>query len=109
MGKPVLSPEAKRDLEEIGDYIAFELRNKAAAGNVLRGIRKSVESLRNFPERGTPVYEAPGEPLYRYLQSGNYLIFYTVSDSTAYIDRVLCARRDYLAILFGTEALRDET
>ena len=109
MGKPVLSPEARRDLEEIGDYIAFELRNKAAAGNVIRGIRKTVESLREVPERGTPVYEALGEPLYRYLQSGNYLIFYTVSDSTAHIDRVLYAHRDYLAILFGIDSLEEES
>lgn len=109
MGKPVLSPEARRDLEEIGDYIAFELRNKADAGNVIRGIRKTVESLRDYPERGTPVYEAPGEPLYRYLPSGNYLIFYTVSDRTAYIDRVLYAHRDYLAILFGIDSLEDDS
>ena len=108
MGKPVLSPEARRDLEEIGDYIAFEMRNKAAAGNVIRGIRRTVESLRKYPDRGTPVNEAPGEPLYRYLQSGTYLIFYTVSDGTAYVDRVLYAHRDYLAILFGIDSLEDE-
>ena len=75
----------------------------------IRTIRKTVESLRDYPERGTPVYEAPGEPLYRYLQSGNYLIFYTVSDRTAYIDRVLYAHRDYLAILFGIDSLEDDS
>lgn len=109
MSKPVLSPEAVRDLEQIGDYIAFELRNKTAAGNVLRGIRKTIDSLRNFPERGTPVSEMSGRQMYRYLQSGNYLIFYTVSEGTAFVDRVLYAHRDYLAILFGIDSLEDDS
>ena len=33
MADIVFSPEAKRDLTETGDYIAFKLHNKSAARN----------------------------------------------------------------------------
>ena len=38
---------------------------------------------------------------YRFLVSGNYMIFYRPHGSDVYVDRVLYGRRDYLRILFG--------
>lgn len=103
MTKVVFSPKAKRDLEEIGDYIAFTLRNRTAARQQIARIQKTVLVLQQFPESGTLLDYAGPHILYRYLICGNYLIFYHRSDDQAYIDRVLYGRRDYLAILFGDQ------
>lgn len=103
MTKIVLSPEAKQDLTEIGDYISFKLRNKNAARALLTRIQKTIVTLEHFPESGTPLIISGPAPLYRYLICGNYLIFYHIAQSTAYIDRILYGRRDYLSILFGDE------
>lgn len=107
MADIVFSPEARRDLLEIGDYIAFKLRNKSAARNLMGRIQKTVLVLREFPETGTPLQYAGPHILYRYLICGNYMIFYHLSEDNACIDRILYGRRDYLSILFGDE-LRDE-
>lgn len=46
---------------------------------------------------------------YRFLVSGNYLIFYRAYGAEVYIDRVLYGRRDYLRILFdGLDSFAEE-
>lgn len=42
---------AEKDLENVADYIAFELKNSIAAKNTVKGIRKKINALVNFPER----------------------------------------------------------
>lgn len=42
---------AEEDLENTGDYIAYELKNPTAAVNTVNGIREQINSLANFPER----------------------------------------------------------
>lgn len=108
MVKVRMSPKAREDLGEIGDYIAFQLRNKAAARRLLARIREEVMSLTQFPESGTPLHFPGPNLMYRYLVCGNYMIFYHISEGTVYVDRVLYGRRDYLAILFSEE-LQEES
>ena len=103
MAKVVLSPEANRDLIEIGDYIAFTLRNKAASRRMIGRLRDTMRILREFPESGAPLDHVEPHILYRYLVCGNYLIFYHLSGACACIDRILYGRRDYLMILFGDQ------
>lgn len=107
MTKVVFSPEARKDLLEIGDYVAFKLHNKAAARNLIGKIQTTVLTLQRFPESGTPLDYVGPNILYRYLICGNYMIFYHLSDDRACVDRILYGRRDYLSILFGDE-LREE-
>lgn len=45
---------------------------------------------------------------YRFLVSGNYLIFYRACGTEVYIDRVLYGRQDYLRILFDDTATAGE-
>ena len=40
---------AERDLEDAGDYIAFELMNPKAALDTVRGIRVQINKLEYFP------------------------------------------------------------
>ena len=42
---------AEIDLERAGDYIAYELKNPTAAVNTVRGIRKQINLLTDFPEK----------------------------------------------------------
>ena len=108
MSKILLSPEARKDLAEIGDYIASQLRNKAAAKSLIKRIRIEVLSLEQFPESGTPVCFSGPSFVYRYLICGNYMIFYHLAGDTVLIDRILYGRRDYLSVLFGNEFTEDD-
>ena len=103
MAKYLFSPEARRDLVEIGDYIAFHLQNRAAAQNLIKRIRKEILSLEEFPESGTPVCFPGPSFVYRYLICGNYMIFYHLAENIVQIDRILYGRQDYLSVLFGNE------
>lgn len=107
MTKVVVSPEARQDLGEVGDYIAFKLRNKPAARRMIARIRETVMSLGDFPESGTPLMFTAPNIAYRYTLCGNYMIFYHISEGIVHIDRILYGRRDYLAILFGGELEED--
>ena len=65
--------------------------------------------LREHAFLGTPlsaVMDVSSE--YRYLVSGNYMVFYRVQGMDVYIDRVLYGRRDYMKLLFQ-DLLPEET
>ena len=94
--------EARRDLDDIWDYIVTDLCNASAAERVVNDILDVVEQLENFSEMGALLASiANVDSDYRFIVSGNYLIFYRVSGMDVYVDRILYGRRDYLRILFG--------
>lgn len=94
--------EARRDLDDIWDYIVTDLCNASAAERVVNDILDVVEQLENFSEMGALLASiANVDSDYRFIVSGNYLIFYRVSGIDVYVDRILYGRRDYLRILFG--------
>ena len=96
------SAEARRDLDDIWDYIVTDLCNASAAERVVNDILDVVEQLENFSEMGALLASiANVDSDHRFLVSGNYLIFYRVSGMNVYVDRILYGRRDYLRILFG--------
>ena len=103
------SLESRRDLDDIWDYIVSELQNRSAAERVTNRIMDAVDQLKNFAELGTPlssITDVSSE--YRYLVSGNYMVFYRVQGSDVYIDRVLYGRSNYMSILFN-DLLREDT
>ena len=105
----VLSPLAKSDMQEIGDYISQSLHNPNAAQQLIRRFREAITSLRSFPEMGTPLLSEQSDRIpYRYVICGNYMIFYHFSLETVYVDRVLYGRRDYMALLFGNLISEEE-
>lgn len=94
--------EVRRDLDDIWDYIVTDLCNASAAERVVNDILDVVEQLENFSEMGALLASiANVDSDYRFIVSGNYLIFYRVSGMDVYVDRILYGRRDYLRILFG--------
>ena len=95
------SPEALNDLDEIQEYIELELCNLQAALNVISNILDVIEKLKDFPEMGALLFDIIDIELnYRFVLSGNYMIFYRHENNSIYIDRILYSRRDYMRILF---------
>jgi len=102
MYKVRYSEAAKRDLEQIGDYIMTELSNPQAALGTVRKIQNSIDRLCTFPEIGSPLSSiADTISDYRFLVCGNYLTFYRLLGSDIMVDRIINGKRDYMKILFG--------
>ncbi|MDR2467631.1 MAG: type II toxin-antitoxin system RelE/ParE family toxin [Spirochaetaceae bacterium] len=105
-----ISPQARKDLEEIQAYIAGELENPTAALNVVSRITRSIKNLKDMPGIGAPLSsKVPFETNYRTLVCGNYLVFYRYEGKTVFVDRILYGRRDYLRILFPELPKPDDT
>lgn len=81
---------AEEDLENTGDYIAYELKNPTAAVNTVNGIREQINSLANFPERNElDEDEVLAELGVRKDYYRNYKIYYIIDKDTIYIVRIL--------------------
>ena len=94
------APEARRDLDEIWDYIASDLENRTSADRVVNQILDAADQLENFHALGTLLSSiANVDSDYRYLTSGSYLIFYRIQQNDIFIERILYGRRDYLRVL----------
>ena len=96
-------------MDDIWDYIVSELQNRSAAEHVVDHIMDAVDQLKNFAEMETLLSAiADVGTGYRFLVSGNYMVFYRVQGNDVYIDRVLYGRSDYMSVLFK-DLLREET
>lgn len=93
--------QAQNGLDETWKYICFKLCNPQATENTVNIIMDTVDELENFSETGAalPSVTDP-ESDYRFLTSGNHIIFYRMNGQNIYIDYILYVRRDYLRILF---------
>ena len=99
----VYSPESRRDLEAIWEYIRYSLRNPSAAAHTVDKIVDEIDRLEILPDMGTPLSSiAEVESNERFLVTGNYLSFYRVCGDTVFIDRILNGRCDYLRILLSS-------
>lgn len=88
-------PLAQKDLRDIINYIADNLKAPKAAMDLLDAFDKSMLRLQQFPY-SCKVYQ-PIEPLeaeYRMLSVKNYLIFYTVTEDVVEVQRIFYAKMD---------------
>ena len=94
----VLTDEARRDLEEIGDYIARDspVRARTFVSELLASARRIGETPRGFPI--VPRFE---RHRVRRRVHGSYLIFYRIEADQVSILHILHGARDYEAILFS--------
>lgn len=94
---------AEKDLEETADYIAFYLKNSSAAVNTVRGIRRQINTLRNFPERNEldddPILAGLGVRMDYYR---NYKIYYVVENDVVIVVRILHMLVDSRSWLYKT-------
>ena len=94
----IYTTRSRQDLDDIWDYISFDLQNLPSAERILNRIMDAAEQLKLFPESGALLSSvAPlDHELYldeRFLVSGKYLIFYHAFRNDIYIDRVLYGGR----------------
>lgn len=102
MPKIRVAPPALKDLQSIKAYICEELCNPQAAASVVGKIVKAYTLLETMPTMGTPLSSIiPIQTDYRFLVSGNYLVFYKADREYVSIYRILYGKRDYLSVLFG--------
>lgn len=96
-----LSPEVKDDLDEIWDYIAYELNNPVSANKIIDNLLAAIDSLEQSANRGKDLYFHDGTfSGYQWILSGSYYIFYQVKHREVFAARVIYSGRDYLSILF---------
>ena len=101
MLKPLLSTEARQDLNAIQDYISDEQESPLTAIKVIEKILDRIENLLTFPDTGTLLYPKVNFPTnYRYARAAGYLIFYRHENNNIFVDRIIHGKRDYIAILF---------
>jgi toxin ParE1/3/4 len=99
----VFTDAARQDLDEIADFIA-NLHSVQQALHVVREIRKRVETLKVFPDRGTHLPElvdlGAGSTMdYRQLLWKPWRIVYFVSGRVVSIMLIADGRRDMPALL----------
>ncbi|MGM9551214.1 MAG: type II toxin-antitoxin system RelE/ParE family toxin [Clostridia bacterium] len=100
---------ALNDLKEIKAYIENDLSNPIAANNVIKRIINDYSRLEFSPNMGPSLSsKVPFETDYRFIVSGNYLVFYKTDEQYVSIYRVLYGRRDYLKIIFDDMKLNEE-
>ncbi|MCC8167730.1 MAG: type II toxin-antitoxin system RelE/ParE family toxin [Clostridiales bacterium] len=100
-----ISEAAEVDLENAGDYIAFELLNPQAAENTIKGIREQVNRLSRFPES----HELDDDPVLaelgvRKIYYKDYKIFFIIDKehNVVSIVRILHMLVDSRAWLYRT-------
>ena len=77
--KVAYTPAAKDDLKSIYSYIAFQMKEKVIAQNIVNRIRKEIKALDSSPERYTAVDWQPWSDIgMRKFSVGNYIVFYYV-------------------------------
>ena len=89
---------AEQDFAEIIDFISRD--NPSAAYKVADTIETSLRNVTDNPLLG----RQPREPElasagFRYLIVDNYLIFYTIEESTIFVHRIIHGARDYRRLL----------
>ncbi len=88
-----LTPRAKDDLIDIGDYIAFTLLEPDIARNFIKGLRNSISQLKYFPCKFPLVQDDILQNQgVRCMPYKNYYIFYEVIDI---LQVVIVLRIDY--------------
>jgi len=93
---------AERDLDCAADYIEFTLKNPQAADHLLDEAERQINALSQFP-RQHPLVDDKVLASWgiRFVQVGNYLAFYTVSEeeSMVRVIRFLYAKSNWNSIL----------
>lgn len=109
MNKIDYSPRALQDMDDIWDYIAQELKNPIAAKRTIDRITTDISRLKQSPFMGPALSSISSfDSDFRFLVSGNCMVFYQVGDGVVTVSRVLYGRRNYPELLFGGAGLSED-
>jgi len=88
-------PLARRDLQDLVDYIAYDLEVPEVALKMLHTLETEILSLQENPFRGSIYTSARKHNCqYRKLFVKNYVIFYLILENIVEIQRVFYNRRN---------------
>lgn len=93
-------PLFEDDLNEIVDYITFELQNPTAAERLVDDVQQAIMERLLFAESFEPYRSSRNRkyPYYR-IPVKNYTIFYVVIGDTMEVRRILYSRRDWMNMM----------
>lgn len=98
----MITPKAREDLIDIGDYISYILLEPETAEKMIKGLRRSISQLQYFPRKFPIIqdYILKYRNIY-YMSYKNYFIFYQIDDEKkkVIILRVGHKQRNWKSIL----------
>ena len=98
----VWSPAAVDDLNAAADYIESELASPMAARRLVDSVIEKAQLFTDVPGAGTVLRTLNGiDTGYRYMLSGNRMVFLECCNGRALVVRVLYAKSDHTRTLFG--------
>ena len=101
----VWSPAAVDDINAAAEYIETELANPMAAKRLAESIIEKARLFADVPGAATVLRTIRGTDTgYRYMVSGNWMVFFECSQNRALVVRVLYAKSDYMKKIFGDAA-----
>ncbi|MDA3932779.1 MAG: type II toxin-antitoxin system RelE/ParE family toxin [Gammaproteobacteria bacterium] len=80
------APEAVDDLHRVVEFV--ELKNPFAARRLANDLQEGIDKLKQFPNIGLSVWQAPEPEQIRDLYIGNLTVRYLVSTEIIYILRI---------------------
>ena len=85
----IISEQAAKDMNDIYEYICFQIGMPQIAMAQFNRIADAIETLSTFPER-IKVMHDPQRPesLYRQLLIDNYSVIFTINETSVDISRV---------------------
>lgn len=100
--KLLISGDARRDLDEIFEYIAEELANPSAAVRLIDKIRSALDNVRAFPDSCPKINnELVRNQNLRKLIVDNYIVFYEIDNEQEQIVviRVMYGMQNFFDVL----------
>lgn len=95
--KVIITPEAKRDLDNLFNYITYKLESPNGAKSVSNRILDYISNLSVFPN-GYPIMDfepAKSQGIHRCVV-GNYIVCYVISNNVVYITDILYAKANII-------------
>lgn len=95
--KVIITPEAKRDLTDLFNYITFKLESPSGARRVNDRILDYISNLSTFPNR-YPIMDfepARSQGIHRYVV-GNYIVCYIINNNVVYVTDILYAKANII-------------
>ncbi len=91
MHKIIYTKRAKIEIQNLYNYIFFNLANPIAAHNFRINIIKSISNLQIFPFMG----KRYNKTNFRFIYFKNYLIFYSVYNQNVEIQRIFHKKQNF--------------
>lgn len=97
-----LTPDAENDINELDDYITFQLCAPYTAISFIRDIRHYISELEKAPKRFRLLEDEPWHSFgVRRMNARNFAVFFSINEEYAevYIQNIIYQKRDLRKVL----------